>query len=126
MSNIASLSRNKRQISANTEASSNKKQNRGRSGNNDHEDLIWVDTSNKSSWVWKYFKLATNGRTYCFYVETIDNIEQTCNFSCAYNSQTSSMNYHLNSTHKIYERKKMVRVNKYNYRNSYMKIILNY
>ena len=51
---------------------------------------------------------ATDGKTYCFYTETIDNIEKTCDFSCAYSSQTSSMNYHLNTTHKVYERKRAV------------------
>ncbi|CAB4406889.1 unnamed protein product [Rhizophagus irregularis] len=39
-------------------------------------------------------------------IETIDDVEKTCDFSCAYNSQTSSMNYHLNTTHKVYEKKK--------------------
>jgi hypothetical protein len=41
-------------------------------------------------------------------IETIDDVEKTCDFSCAYNSQTSSMNYHLNTTHKVYEKKKAV------------------
>ncbi|PKY40222.1 hypothetical protein RhiirA4_453545 [Rhizophagus irregularis] len=39
-------------------------------------------------------------------IETIDDVEKICDFSCAYNSQTSSMNYHLNTTHKVYEKKK--------------------
>ncbi|CAB4484687.1 unnamed protein product [Rhizophagus irregularis] len=31
---------------------------------NIRENLIWVDISNKTSWVWNYFKLATDGKTY--------------------------------------------------------------
>jgi len=104
-SNMSSSSKNKKRVSVNTESPSNKKQN---TGNTNHEDLIWVDISNKTSWVWKHFKLATNGKTYCFYVETINEIEKTCKFSCAYNSQTSSMNYHLNSIHKVYKKKRVV------------------
>ena len=110
-------STSKKWISANA-VQSNKSQNIGTPSNTDQEDLVWVDTSNKTSWVWKHFKLANNGKTYCFYVEATDGIEvtdsteKTCNFSCAYNSQTSSMNYHLNTAHKIYEKKKMVCINK--------------
>ncbi|CAB4397522.1 unnamed protein product [Rhizophagus irregularis] len=29
---------------------------------NIRENLIWVDISNKTSWVWNYFKLATDGK----------------------------------------------------------------
>jgi hypothetical protein len=102
MSSSSKACKGKKRASADAELSSNKKQDTG------NKDVIWVDTSNKISWVWKYFKLATDGRTYCFYIETINEVEKTCNFSCIYNSQTSSMNYHLNSAHKVYEKKKMV------------------
>ncbi|GBB89692.1 hypothetical protein RclHR1_16490002 [Rhizophagus clarus] len=98
---MSSLSKSKKRASENTDAPSNKRQNI----ENICENLIWVDISNKTSWVWKYFKLVTDGKTYCFHNETIDGVERTCNFSCAYNSQTSSMNYYLNVTHKIYEKK---------------------
>ena len=105
-------STSKKRISANA-VQSNKRQNTSTSSKTDQEDLVWVDTSNKTSWVWKHFRLANNGKTYCFYVEATDGIEatdievtdsteKTCNFSCAYNSQTSSMNYHLNTVHKIF------------------------
>jgi hypothetical protein len=32
-----------------------------------------------------------------------------CDWSCVYNSQTSSMNHHLGAVHKAYEREKLVR-----------------
>jgi hypothetical protein len=102
ISNMPSSSKSKKRASENIEVPSNKRQNT----ENICENLIWVDLSNKTSWIWKYFKLATDGKTYCFHNETIDDVEETCDFSCAYNSQTSSMNYHLNTIHKVYEKKK--------------------
>ncbi|RIA88556.1 hypothetical protein C1645_826197 [Glomus cerebriforme] len=83
---MPSSSKSKKRASEDTASSLNKKQSTG----NTRESLVWVDISNKTSWVWKHFKLATDGRTYCFYTETIDDIEKICDFSCAYNSQTSS------------------------------------
>lgn len=59
---MPSSSKGKKRAFENTEAPSNKRQNTGKI----REDLIWVDISNKTSWVWKYFKLATDGKTYCF------------------------------------------------------------
>lgn len=104
VSNMPSSSKSKKRASDDTASPLNKRQNTV----NTRESLIWVDISNKTSWVWKHFKLATDGRTYCFYTETTDNIEKTCDFSCSYNSQTSSMNYHLNTAHKVYEKKGVV------------------
>ena len=94
ISNMSNSSKGNKRTSVNIELPLNKRQN---TENTNRENLIWVDISNKTIWIWKYFKLATNGKTYCFYTETIDEVEKTCDFSCAYNSQTSSMNYHLNS-----------------------------
>lgn len=103
---MPSSNKSKKRASEDAASPFNKKQNTG----NTCESLTWVDTTNKTSWVWKHFKLATDGRTYCFYTVTTDNIEKTCDFSCTYNSQTSSMNYHLNTAHKVYEKKRTVRI----------------
>jgi hypothetical protein len=71
------------------------------------EEPQWVDLgNNKTSWVWKYFK--TDGRAYCRYISKKNEIEVECGWSCVYNSQTSTMNNHLNSIHKEYEKEKLV------------------
>jgi len=74
------------------------------------EEPQWVDLgNNKTSWIWKYFGVKTDGRAYCKYILNKNEIEAECGWNCAYNSQTSSMNHHLNTVHKEYEKEKTVR-----------------
>ena len=79
-----------------------------RSRNNDNDLLFeepqWIDIGNKSSWVWKYCGVKTDGRAYCRYIIN-ENEETECGWNCVYNSQTSSMIHHLGSVHKKYEEK---------------------
>ena len=77
------------------------------------EEPQWVDLgNNKTSWVWKYFGIKTNGRAYCRYILNKNENEEECGWSCVHNSQTSNMNHHLNTVHKEYEQK-LVRKFKY-------------
>ena len=39
-----------------------------------------------------------------------NEIEVECGWNCVYNSQTSSMNHHLGTVHKEYEKEKTVRI----------------
>src|SRR5688500_11032689 len=65
------------------------------------QELQWVDLeANKTSWVWKYFGIKTDGCAYCRYKILRNGIEEECNYSCVYNTQTSTQQYHLNSVHK--------------------------
>lgn len=74
------------------------------------EELQWVNLgNNKTSWVWKYFGVKTDGRAYCKYMLNENEIEVECGWNCVYNSQTSSMNHHLGTVHKEYEKEKTVR-----------------
>jgi hypothetical protein len=78
--------------------------------NTPFEEPQWVDLgNNKTSWIWKYFGVKTNGRAYCKYILNKNEEEMECGWSCVYNSQTSSMNHHLGAVHKEYEREKLVR-----------------
>ncbi|CAG8732807.1 16886_t:CDS:1, partial [Dentiscutata heterogama] len=61
-----------------------------------------IDIGNKSSWVWKYCGVKTDGRAYCRYIIN-ENEETECGWNCVYNSQTSSMIHHLGSVYKKYE-----------------------
>ncbi|CAG8812584.1 30838_t:CDS:2, partial [Gigaspora margarita] len=50
--------------------------------------LQWIDIENKSSWVWKYCGVKTDGHAYCRYI--INEDEKTeCGWNYIYNSQTS-------------------------------------
>ena len=64
--------------------------------------------NNKTSWVWKYFGVKTDGRAYCRYILNKNETEEECGWNCVYNSRTSSMNHHLGSIHKEYEKEKLV------------------
>jgi hypothetical protein len=77
----------------------------------------WVNLGkNKTSWIWKYFGVKTDGRAYCKYK---NGSEKECDWSCVYNSQTSSMNHHLGSVHKEYEQEKQVMQIKFFFLNSF-------
>ena len=83
-----------------------KKNNNNNLDNDQQEVLQWVELgSNKTSWVWKHFGVKTDGRTYYRYKILKNGVEEECNYSCIYNSQTSTQQYHLNSIHKEFEKK---------------------
>jgi len=83
-----------------------KKNNNNNLDNDQQEVLQWVELgSNKTSWVWKHFGVKTDGRAYCQYKILKNGVEEECNYSCIYNSQTSTQQYHLNSIHKEFEKK---------------------
>ncbi len=83
-----------------------KKNNNNNLDNDQQEVLQWVELgSNKTSWVWKHFGVKTDGRAYCRYKILKNGVEEECNYSCIYNSQTSTQQYHLNSIHKEFEKK---------------------
>lgn len=89
-----------------------KKSNTGSSDirNEQQEVPQWVELGpNKKSWVWKHFGVKTNGRAYCRYKVLRNGIEEECNYSCMYNTQTSTQQHHLNSVHKEFEKEKTVR-----------------
>ena len=83
-----------------------KKNNNNNLDNDQQEVLQWVELgSNKTSWVWKHFGVKTDGHAYCRYKILKNGVEEECNYSCIYNSQTSTQQYHLNSIHKEFEKK---------------------
>lgn len=91
-----------------------KKINNGSAGSNNNQEEPqepqWVDLGpNKKSWVWKHFGIKTDGRAYCRYKVLRGGIEEECNYSCMYNTQTSTQQQHLNSVHKEFEKEKNVR-----------------
>jgi len=76
------------------------------------EEPQWIPNTGKTSFVWKFFQAKTNGRAYCRYVaDKSSNDSEECGYSCVYKTQTSSMLYHINTTHKEYENKKTTEVN---------------
>ncbi|CAG8493117.1 4633_t:CDS:2 [Rhizophagus irregularis] len=88
-----------------------KKINNGSAGSNNNQEEPqepqWVDLGpNKKSWVWKHFGIKTDGRAYCRYKVLRGGIEEECNYSCMYNTQTSTQQQHLNSVHKEFEKEK--------------------
>ena len=95
---------------------SNKKRkvssNRSNASNDIHfEEPQQVELGkNKTSWIWKHFRVKTNGRAYCRYK---NGSEEECGWNCVYNSQTSSMNHHLGSVYKEYEQEKQVMQTKF-------------
>src|SRR5581483_9888192 len=75
------------------------------------EEPQWIPNTGKTSFVWKFFQAKTDGRAYCRYVDKSSNNNEECGYSCVYKTQTSSMLYHINTTHKEYENKKTTEVN---------------
>ena len=70
------------------------------------QELQQVDLgANKTSWVWKYFGIKTDRHAYCQYKILKNGIKEECNYSCVYNTQTSTQQYYLNSVHKKFEPK---------------------
>lgn len=67
------------------------------------EESQWISNNGKTSFVWNFFQAKTNGRAYCRYKDSDNNEE--CGYSCVYKTQTSSMLYHINNTHKKFEKK---------------------
>jgi len=82
-----------------------KKRNDNNSLDNQEEEPQWVDIGNKTSWVWKFFGVKTDNRAYCQYKVVRNGVEEKCDYSCVYNSQTSTQQYHLNIVHKEFEKK---------------------
>lgn len=72
----------------------------------EQDPQIIPKTANKTSWVWDYFVEKTDGRVYCQYMEKIGENEVVCGASLLYKTQTSSMSYHLNDKHKVFNKKK--------------------
>src|SRR4051794_14661595 len=60
----------------------------------------WIPNTEKTSFVWKFFQVKTNGHAYCRYVNKTDDNNEECGHSCVYKTQTSSMMYHINTVHK--------------------------
>ena len=91
-----------------------KSNNNGSSNNNNNQqeelqepqEPQWVELgTNKTSWVWKHFGIKTDNRAYCRYKVIKNGVEEECNYSCVYNTQTSTQQYHLNAVHKEFEKK---------------------
>src|SRR5579859_1040460 len=100
----------KKRKNNNTVLSQRTKKNSTLLSDSSPEEPQWVDIgNNKTSWIWKYFGVKTDGRAYCKYILNENEIEAECGWSCVYNSQTSSMNHHLDNVHKEYEKEKPVR-----------------
>jgi hypothetical protein len=59
--------------------------------------------------VYKHFGIKTDRRIYCRYKILKNGIEEECNYSCMYNTQTSTQQHYLNSVHKEFEKEKLVR-----------------
>src|SRR6266542_949492 len=85
--------------------------NRNNNQQEEPEDPQWIDLGpNKTSWVWKHFGVKTDGRAYCRYNVLRNGVEEECNYSCVYNSRTSTQLHHLSSIHnKEFEKEKKVR-----------------
>ena len=66
----------------------------------------WVDLGlDKTNWIWKHFRVKTDGRAYCQYKVLRNGVEEECNYSCVYNNTyTGARQYHLNSVHKEFEK----------------------
>ena len=73
----------------------------------EQEEPQWISNTGKTSFVWKFFQAKTNGRAYCRYKD--NDSDNECGYNCIYKTQTSSMIYHINNTHKEYEKKSEVR-----------------
>ncbi|CAI2194388.1 314_t:CDS:2, partial [Funneliformis geosporum] len=54
-----------------------------------------------------HFGIKTDRRAYCRYKILKNGIEEECNYSCMYNTQTSTQQHHLNSIHKEFEKEKL-------------------
>ncbi|CAI2193993.1 15252_t:CDS:2, partial [Funneliformis geosporum] len=56
---------------------------------------------------WKHFGIKTDGHAYYRYKILKNGIEEEYNYSCMYNTQTSTQQHHLNSVHKKFEKEKL-------------------
>jgi len=102
---------NKRKRPNNTTSTqpTNNNNNNSSPDNNQQEEPQWVDLgTNKKSWVWKHFGVKTDGRAYCRYKVLKNGVEEECNYSCMYNTQTSTQQHHLTSVHKEFEKERRV------------------